>query len=183
MSDGSETMGNLLLICRHSRAGRNLVKMFIQTCCKEHKPTPSTTLCLPFISYTRTYLYHRPDQALKRSSLFWTKTQLSLINSWNDRSVLLQSWLFAHGSTCIAIVYHQWAVEWNSTYMWTYVLHDDSIWVTIYIACKVICCLLLFSPIRLSPLFTSLSLPFPNLPLFLLKQLTVVPYRIHWTVW
>jgi len=119
-----------------------------------------------------------PGQSCEWSCHNWCRH-----NSWNDRSVFLQSWLFAHGSTCIAIVYHQWAVEWNSTYMWTYVLHDDSIWVTIYIACKVICCLLLFSPIRLSPLFTSLSLPFPNLPLFLLKQLTVVPYRIHWTVW
>lgn len=62
------------------------------------------------------------------------------------------------------------------SYMMPYL---DSIMDTIYIACKVICCLLLLSPIRLSPLFPSLSLPFPNLPLFLLKQLTVVPYQIH----
>lgn len=50
------------------------------------------------------------------------------------------------------------------SYMMPYL---DSIMDTIYIACKVICCLLLLSPI----------------PYLLLKQLTVVPYQIHWTVW
>jgi len=56
VSDGSETMGNLLLICRHSRAGRNLVKMFIQTCCKEHKPTlPHYSVCMRWRRSTTVY--------------------------------------------------------------------------------------------------------------------------------